>query len=244
MTSNSPPRSSPIEPSHPGIVLARLDFLRPRRRSSFSPAKARRSSRHGKSRPRKGPSKSLPLFQATGTPSFFLHSCQALHAKSRHARPRATHKSPYTTGVGETQEGPESRLMPSNPRNSICVPLMPILKSPLRALSPKHKRSRFLDVSVKEEACSLNLAPPPLQHHRIHGRRPNALGRFFLLSSPRSARLPSRRFRRPFHPAGRLGQKLLRVETPHSLRAMPLPRRAPPKHQCRHISRNVRQNLA
>lgn len=144
---------------------------------------------------------------STGTPSFFLHPAEALHGDlGMLARGDAMLAVSYG---GETQE---------------IIALLEALKrleAPLLTLTGKIRSTLAeasevaLDVSVREEACSLNLAPTASTTVAM------AVGDALAVS------LLERRGFQPddfaaLHPAGRLGQKLLRVEhTMHSGDAMP-----------------------
>ena len=136
-------------------------------------------------------------FSSTGTPSFFLHPAEALHGDmGMLARGDAMLAVSYG---GETQE---------------IISLLEALKRleiPLVTLTGKVKSTLaeasevVLDVSVREEACSLNLAPTASTTVAM------AVGDALAVS------LLDRRGFQPddfaaLHPAGRLGKKLLRVE--------------------------------
>jgi len=144
---------------------------------------------------------------STGTPSFFLHPAEALHGDlGMLARGDAMIAVSYG---GETQE---------------IVALLEALKrleAPLVTLTGKVHSTLAaasdvtLDVSVREEACSLNLAPTASTTVAM------AVGDALAV-----ALLERRGFQHDdfaaLHPAGRLGQKLLRAEhTMHSGDALP-----------------------
>src|SRR5689334_24323192 len=144
---------------------------------------------------------------STGTPSFFLHAAEALHGDlGMLARGDAMLAVSYG---GETEE---------------IIQLLEALKrleTPLVTLTGKihstlAKASEVaLDVSVREEACSLNLAPTASTTVAM------AVGDALAISL-----LERRDFRHDdfaaLHPAGRLGKKLLRVEhLMHSGSALP-----------------------
>lgn len=134
---------------------------------------------------------------STGTPSFFLHPAEALHGDlGMLARGDALLAITYG---GETQE--ILNLLETLKR----------LEMPIVTLTGKPKSTLGLasdvviDVSVKEEACSLNLAPTASTTVAM------AVGDALAVS------LLERRGFKPddfaaLHPAGRLGKKLLRVE--------------------------------
>jgi len=134
---------------------------------------------------------------STGTPSFFLHPADALHGDlGMLARGDAILAVSYG---GETDE---------------IIQLLEALKrleAPLVTLTGKTNSTLakasdvVLDVSVREEACSLNLAPTASTTVAM------AVGDALAVS------LLERRGFQPqdfadLHPAGRLGTKLLRVE--------------------------------
>jgi arabinose-5-phosphate isomerase len=148
---------------------------------------------------------------STGTPSFFLHPAEALHGDlGMLARGDAMLGVSYG---GETEE---------------IVGLLEALKRleiPLVTLTGKihstlaEASDVVLDVSVQEEACSLNLAPTASTTVAM------AVGDALAVSL-----LEHRGFRpddfAALHPAGRLGRKLLRVE--HKMHASDaLPRVSP-----------------
>ena len=144
---------------------------------------------------------------STGTPSFFLHPAEALHGDlGMLARGDALLAISYG---GETQE--ILNLLETLKRLEIAiVTLTGNLRSTLAEASDV-----ALDVSVKEEACSLNLAPTASTTVAM------AIGDALAISL-----LEKRGFRpddfAALHPAGRLGNKLLRVEhLMHSGDAMP-----------------------
>jgi arabinose-5-phosphate isomerase len=134
---------------------------------------------------------------STGTPSFFLHPAEALHGDlGMLARGDAMLAVSYG---GETEE--IIRLLEALQRLEIpLVTLTGKLASTLAEAS-----AVVLDVSVREEACSLNLAPTASTTVAM------AVGDALAVSL-----LERRDFRHDdfaaLHPAGRLGKKLLRVE--------------------------------
>jgi arabinose-5-phosphate isomerase len=144
---------------------------------------------------------------STGTPSFFLHPAEALHGDlGMLARGDAMLAVSYG---GETQE--IIQLLEALKRLEMpLVTLTGCVHSTLAQASDV-----VLDVSVKEEACSLNLAPTASTTVAM------AVGDALAISL-----LERRDFRHDdfaaLHPAGRLGKKLLRVEhLMHSGAAMP-----------------------
>jgi arabinose-5-phosphate isomerase len=134
---------------------------------------------------------------STGTPSFFLHPAEALHGDlGMLTRGDALLAISYG---GETPE--ILNLLEALKRLEISmVTLTGNPKSTLAGASEV-----VLDVSVKEEACSLNLAPTASTTVAM------AMGDALAI-----ALLDRHGFQRDdfaaLHPAGRLGQKLLRVE--------------------------------
>ena len=144
---------------------------------------------------------------STGTPSFFLHPAEALHGDlGMLARGDAMLAVSYG---GETQE--IIQLLEALKRLE-----MPLVTLTGCAQSTLAKSSDVVvDVSVKEEACSLNLAPTASTTVAM------AVGDALAV-----ALLEKRNFRHDdfaaLHPAGRLGKKLLRVEHfMHSGSALP-----------------------
>jgi arabinose-5-phosphate isomerase len=146
-------------------------------------------------------------FSSTGTPSFFLHPGEALHGDlGMLARGDTLIAVSYG---GETEE--IIRLLEALKRLEIpLITLTGNLKSTLAGAS-----DIALDVSVKEEACSLNLAPTASTTVAM------AVGDALAVSL-----LERHDFRHDdfaaLHPAGRLGKKLLRVEhLMHAAGALP-----------------------
>jgi len=144
---------------------------------------------------------------STGTPSFFLHPAEALHGDlGMLARGDAILAVSYG---GETQE--IIQLLEALKRLEMpLVTLTGCVRSTLAQASDV-----VLDVSVEEEACSLNLAPTASTTVAM------AVGDALAISL-----LERRDFRHDdfaaLHPAGRLGKKLLRVEhLMHSGAALP-----------------------
>jgi arabinose-5-phosphate isomerase len=144
---------------------------------------------------------------STGTPSFFLHPAEALHGDlGMLARGDAMLAVSYG---GETQE--IIQLLEALKRLE-----MPLVTLTGCAQSTLAKASDVVvDVGVKEEACSLNLAPTASTTVAM------AVGDALAV-----ALLEKRNFRHDdfaaLHPAGRLGKKLLRVEhLMHSGAALP-----------------------
>ena len=134
---------------------------------------------------------------STGTPSFFLHPAEALHGDlGMLARGDAMLAVSYG---GETEE--IVRLLEAMKR--LEMPLVTLTGKIHSTLAEASEVA--LDVSVREEACSLNLAPTASTTVAM------AVGDALAV-----ALLERRDFRHDdfaaLHPAGRLGRKLLRVE--------------------------------
>jgi arabinose-5-phosphate isomerase len=148
---------------------------------------------------------------STGTPSFFLHPADAVHGDlGMLARGDAMLAVSYG---GETEE--IVRLLEALKR--LEMPLVTITGKIHSTLAEASEAA--IDASVKEEACSLNLAPTASTTVAM------AIGDALAV-----ALLERRDFRHDdfatLHPAGRLGRKLLRVE--HKMHAGgTLPRVAP-----------------
>ncbi len=134
---------------------------------------------------------------STGTPSFFLHPAEALHGDlGMLARGDVMLAVSYG---GETEE--IVRLLEALKR--LEMPLVTLTGKVASTLGEASEVA--LDVSVREEACSLNLAPTASTTVAM------AVGDALAV-----ALLELRGFRHDdfaaLHPAGRLGKKLLRVE--------------------------------
>ena len=137
-------------------------------------------------------------FSSTGTPSFFLHPAEALHGDlGMLARGDALLAVSYG---GETEE--IVRLLPALKRLEMAlVTLTGKTDSTLAQAS-----DLALDVSVAEEACSLNLAPTASTTVAM------AVGDALAVALLGTARISATTILRRCIPAGRLGNKLLRVE--------------------------------
>jgi arabinose-5-phosphate isomerase len=146
-------------------------------------------------------------FSSTGTPSFFLHPGEALHGDlGMLARGDTLIAVSYS---GETEE--IIHLLEALKR--LEIPLITLTGNLTSTLAESSDIA--LDVSVKEEACSLNLAPTASTTVAM------AVGDALAVSL-----LERRDFRHDdfaaLHPAGRLGKKLLRVEhLMHTAEALP-----------------------
>lgn len=134
---------------------------------------------------------------STGTPSFFMHAADALHGDL--GMLSAGDVMIAISSSGETEELLE------------LVETVKRLRIPLIALTAERNSTLasasdiVLDVSVKEEACSLNLAPTASTAATL------AMGDALAI-----ALLDRRGFKEEdfaaLHPGGRLGNKLRRVE--------------------------------
>jgi arabinose-5-phosphate isomerase len=134
---------------------------------------------------------------STGTPSFFLHPADALHGDLGMLT-RGDSILAITYG-GETEE--ILNLLETLKR----------LETPIVALTGNSKSTLaqasdvVIDVSVKEEACTLNLAPTASTTVAM------AVGDALAVSLLERRGFKAHDFA-ALHPAGRLGKKLLRVE--------------------------------
>jgi arabinose-5-phosphate isomerase len=135
---------------------------------------------------------------STGTPSVFLHAAEALHGDLGMLVREDVVVA--VTASGETEELLEL-LEPIKRLGIKLVAMTGNAKSTLSAASDV-----VLDISVREEACSLNLAPTASTTAAL------AMGDALAI-----ALLERRGFREEdfaaLHPAGRLGTKLRRVES-------------------------------
>jgi arabinose-5-phosphate isomerase len=134
---------------------------------------------------------------STGTPSFFLHPADALHGDLGMLAPGDAMLA--VSYGGNTEE--IVRLLEALKR--LEIPLLTLTGKVNSTLA--EASAVVLDVSVREEACSLNLAPTASTTVAM------AVGDALAV-----ALLERRDFRHDdfaaLHPAGRLGKKLLRVE--------------------------------
>jgi arabinose-5-phosphate isomerase len=135
---------------------------------------------------------------STGTPSVFLHAAEALHGDLGILKREDVALAVSTSG--ETEDLVQL-LEPIKRLGSRLVAITGNANSTLAAASDV-----TLDVSVKEEACSLNLAPTASTTAML------AMGDALAI-----ALLERRGFREEdfaaLHPKGRLGSKLRRVES-------------------------------
>lgn len=136
-------------------------------------------------------------FASTGTPSFFLHAVEALHGDL--GMLTADDVLLAISASGETQELVE--LLESVKR--LGVHLLTLTAKENSTLASAS--DIVLDIAVKEEACSLNLAPTASTAAAL------AMGDALAI-----ALLERRGFKEEdfaaLHPGGRLGKKLCRVE--------------------------------
>lgn len=146
-------------------------------------------------------------FSSTGTPSFFLHPAEALHGDLGMLVGEDVVLA--ISYGGETEE--IFALLPTIQR--INAPIIALTGKPESTLG---KASRVaLDVSVKEEACSLNLAPTASTTAAL------AMGDALAIALLDRRGFDSDHFA-ALHPSGRLGRKLMRVESlMHSAEALP-----------------------
>jgi arabinose-5-phosphate isomerase len=137
-------------------------------------------------------------FASTGTPALFLHTGEALHGDL--GMVTATDVMLAISASGETAELIE--LLETVKR--LGVPLLALTANPKSTLA--HASNIVLDIAVKEEACSLNLAPTASTAAAM------AMGDALAI-----ALLERRGFNEQdfaaLHPGGRLGNKLRRVES-------------------------------
>jgi arabinose-5-phosphate isomerase len=136
-------------------------------------------------------------FSSTGTPSLFLHAADALHGDL--GMLAAGDVMVAISSSGETEELVE--LLEAVKR--LRIPLVALTASPRSTLALAS--DIVIDIAVKEEACSLNLAPTASIAAAL------AMGDALAI-----ALLERRGFREEdfaaLHPGGRLGNKLRRVE--------------------------------
>jgi arabinose-5-phosphate isomerase len=141
--------------------------------------------------------KLVATFASTGTPSLFLHAAEALHGDL--GMLTADDVLVAISSSGETEELVE--LLESVKRLGVrLITLTAHARSTVGSAS-----DIVLDIAVKEEACSLNLAPTASTAAAL------AMGDALAISL-----LERRGFKEEdfaaLHPGGRLGKKLRRVE--------------------------------
>ncbi len=136
-------------------------------------------------------------FASTGSPSFFLHAAEALHGDLGMLTAKDVLLA--MSSSGETEELVE--LMESVKR--LGVRMITLTAKPRSTLATAS--DIVLDIAVKEEACSLNLAPTASTAAAL------AVGDALAI-----ALLERRGFKEDdfaaLHPGGRLGKKLRRIE--------------------------------
>ncbi len=135
---------------------------------------------------------------STGTPSLFLHAADALHGDL--GVMAAGDILLAVSSSGETEEMVEL----IEPAKRIGVQIVALTSNPRSTLAAAS--DIVLDIAVKEEACSLNLAPTASTAAAL------AMGDALAI-----ALLECREFKEEdfaaLHPAGRLGKKLRRIES-------------------------------
>ena len=137
-------------------------------------------------------------FASTGTPALFLHTGEALHGDLGMLTAGDVMLAISTSG--ETAELIE--LLETVRR--LGVPLLALTANPKSTLA---KASNIvLDIAVKEEACSLNLAPTASTAAAM------AMGDALAISLLERRGFKAEDFA-ALHPGGRLGNKLRRVES-------------------------------
>ncbi len=137
-------------------------------------------------------------FSSMGTPSLFLHAADALHGDL--GMLAAGDVLVAISASGETQELVDL----IEPAKRLGIPLITLTaqaNSPLGAASDV-----VLDISVKEEACSLNLAPTSSTAAAL------AMGDALAVVLAERRDFQEHDFA-ALHPGGRLGKKLRRIET-------------------------------
>ena len=137
-------------------------------------------------------------FASTGTPSVFMHAAEALHGDLGMLMPNDAVLA--ISSSGETEELVE--LLETIKR--LGLPLVTLTAKPGSTVALAS--DVVVDIAVKEEACSLNLAPTASTAAAL------AMGDALAISL-----LDRRGFREEdfaaLHPGGRLGKKLLRLES-------------------------------
>jgi arabinose-5-phosphate isomerase len=137
-------------------------------------------------------------FASTGTPALFLHTGEALHGDL--GMLTAGDVMLAISASGETAELIE--LLETAKR--LAVPLLALTANPKSTLAQASKI--VLDIAVKEEACSLNLAPTASTAAAM------AMGDALAIALLERRGFNAQDFA-ALHPGGRLGNKLRRVES-------------------------------
>lgn len=135
---------------------------------------------------------------STGTPSFFLHAADALHGDLGVMAPGDVLLA--ISSSGETEEMIEL-IEPARRLGAQIVAMTSNPRSTLAAAS-----DIVLDIAVKEEACSLNLAPTASTAAAL------AMGDALAIAVHDRRGFKEEDFA-ALHPAGRLGKKLRRLES-------------------------------
>lgn len=137
-------------------------------------------------------------FSSTGTPSLFLHPAEALHGDlGMLVREDVLLSISYG---GETEE--IVALLDTLKR--LSIPMVTLTGNPRSTLAAASEV--VLDISVKEEACSLNLAPTASTAASM------AMGDALAIALLERRGFTAGDFA-ALHPGGRLGKKLQRVES-------------------------------
>jgi arabinose-5-phosphate isomerase len=137
-------------------------------------------------------------FSSMGTPALFLHAADALHGDL--GMLAAGDVLVAISASGETQELVDL----IEPAKRLGIPLITLTA---RANSPLGMASDVvLDISVKEEACTLNLAPTSSTAAAL------AMGDALAVVLAERRDFQEHDFA-ALHPGGRLGKKLRRIET-------------------------------
>jgi len=137
-------------------------------------------------------------FASTGTPALFLHTGEALHGDL--GMLTAGDVMLAISSSGETAELIE--LLETVKR--LGVPLLALTANPKSTLA--RASNIVLDIAVKEEACSLNLAPTASTAAAM------AMGDALAIALLERRGFSEQDFA-ALHPGGRLGNKLRRVES-------------------------------
>ena len=137
-------------------------------------------------------------FASTGTPALFLHTGEALHGDL--GMLTAGDVMLAISASGETAELIE--LLETVKR--LGVPLLALTANPKSTLA--RASNIVLDIAVKEEACSLNLAPTASTAAAM------AMGDALAIALLERRGFSEQDFA-ALHPGGRLGNKLRRVES-------------------------------
>ena len=137
-------------------------------------------------------------FASTGTPSQFLHAAEALHGDL--GTLASGDVLVAISSSGETHELIE--LL--EPARRLGIPVITLTARPQSTLAAAS--DVVLDVSVKEEACSLNLAPTASTAASL------AMGDALALAVAERHDFQADDFA-ALHPGGRLGKRLRRIES-------------------------------